>query len=139
MSHQISRQMLVNARGRNRVLGIAIGITVAGAILVGALAASTAGNEVEDSRAGIGQASVTGYDVTSVHYSLNASNPSSVDAVTFELDSAPPAGSTVQIKLSAAATTWYPCAFSGTSATCSTTNPPASLVDVVELVVVAAQ
>lgn len=126
--------------GRNRIWAIAIGVGIIGALVVGVISASTAGNTVEESRAGIGTGAVTGYDVSSVSYTLNSSDPSLVDAVTFTLDAAPTAGSTIQVRLSDGSPTWYTCSFSGTSVTCPTTAaPPASVADVTELTVVAAQ
>lgn len=94
---------------------------------------------MEDTRAGAGQGTVTGYDVSSVHYVLNTSDPQKVDAVTFSLDSEPPASSTIRVKLSDSLNTWYNCTFSGASVTCPTTAPQASVEQIEELVVVAAQ
>ncbi len=125
--------------GRGRIWAIAIGVGVIGALMVGVIAASTAGNTVDESRAGIGTGAVTGYDVSSVSYALNSSNPSLVDAVSFDLDAAPAAGSTIQVRLSDGSPTWYACSFSGTSVTCPTTSTPASVADVTALTVVAAQ
>ncbi|MDP2326911.1 MAG: hypothetical protein Q8M79_02370 [Dehalococcoidia bacterium] len=124
---------------RGRVWAIAVGVGVAGAVLIGVIAASTAGNTVPETKAGLGQGTVTGYDVSSVHYTLSPSDPSKVQSVNFTLDSAPVAGSTVSVKLSAAATTWYACTFSGTTVTCPTTSPVATVDQVADLVVVAAQ
>lgn len=125
--------------GRGRIWAVAIGIGVVGALIVGVIAASTAGNTVEESRAGVGTGAVTGYDVSSVSYALNSSDPSLVDAVSFDLDAAPVAGSTIQVRLSDGSPTWYSCSFSGTSVTCPTTATPASVADVTALTVVAAQ
>ncbi|MEX2375405.1 MAG: hypothetical protein WD942_07435 [Dehalococcoidia bacterium] len=126
---------------RGRMWAVAIGVGIVGALIVGIIAASTAGNTVEESRAGIGTGTgtVSGYDVSSVSYTLNSSNPSLVDAVTFTLDAAPAAGSTIQVRLSDGSPTWYTCSFSGTSVTCPTTAPPANVADVTALTVVAAQ
>jgi hypothetical protein len=124
---------------RGQTWAVAIGVGIVGALVIGVIAAATAGNVVQDTRAGIGTGTVTGYDVSSVSYTLNSSNPSVVDAVTFTLDAAPPAGSTVRIRLSEGSTTWYDCSFSGTAVTCPTTAPPANVADVTALTVVAAQ
>ncbi len=43
-------------------------------------------NTVPASYAGDGQAAVSGYTVSNVHYTLNASNPSIIDSVSFDLD-----------------------------------------------------
>lgn len=124
---------------RGRMWAVALGVGIVGALIIGIYAASTAGNTVEDSRAGIGQGTVTGYDVTSVHYTLDNTDPSLVIAVSFSLDEEPAGGSTVRIKLSNASTTWYSCSWTGTAVTCPTTSPAATVAQVSELVVVAAQ
>lgn len=118
---------------------VALGVGITGALIIGIFAASTAGNTVETSRAGIGQGTVTGYDVTSVHYALDNTDPSLVTAVSFTLDTEPVAGSSVRVKLSNASTTWYTCSWTGTAVTCPTTSPAATVSQVSELVVVAAQ
>jgi len=125
--------------GRGRIWAVAIGVGVVGALMVGVIAASTAGNTVEESRAGIGTGKVTGYDVSSLSYTLNTSDPSLVDAVTFALDEAPTKGSTIQVRLSDGSPTWYDCSFSDKSVTCPTTSTPASVADITALTVVAAQ
>ena len=135
----MSFQSMSGRARRGQVWAVALGVGLVGALVVGIVAASTAGNTVEETRAGIGEGTVTGYDVSSVHYTLNAADPSRVDAVAFSLDTAPPAGGTLRVKLSTTSTTWYDCTVAGTSASCPTTSPPASVADVSELVVVAAQ
>ncbi len=124
---------------RGRMWAVALGVGLVGALVIGVIAASTAGNTVEETRAGVGQGSVTGYDITSVHYSLNSLDATKVDAVSFVLDAGPPAGTTVRIKLFEASPNWYDCTISGVSALCTTTSPQATVVEITELVVVAAQ
>jgi len=121
------------------MIGIAVGAAIGVALLVGVISASTAGNTVTETRAGVGEGSVTGYNISSVHYVLNASNPTQLNAVTFSLDQAPSSTGSISIKLSSASTTWYSCTVSGTTATCATTSPQATLAEVTSLVVVAAQ
>ena len=67
------------------MIGIAMGAAIGVALLVGVVSASTAGNTVTETRAGVGEGAVTGYNVSSVHYVLNASNPMQLDAVTLSL------------------------------------------------------
>ena len=55
-----------------------------------------ASNTVPGSKAGDGAGAITGYVVSTVHYNLNAANPRNIDSVTFALDSAPVAGSTIR-------------------------------------------
>ena len=101
--------------------------------------AYTAANTVPASKAGDGSGAITGYTASSVHYNLNATNPQNIDSVTFTLNSAPVAGSTVKIKLVAAGSTWYSCTMSGTpavNASCTTTGATVATAD--QLTVVAA-
>jgi hypothetical protein len=48
-----------------------------------------------------------------------------IDAVTFDLDSIPPAGSTMKIQLDSVAADWYDCTNSGVNISCDTTTPQA--------------
>ena len=100
--------------------------------------ASAAANTVNPSKAGDGSGAISGYTVTAVHYNLNAINPGSIDSVTFTLNVAPVAGSTIKIKLVNAGTTWYTCTNAGTAVTCnngSTLGASVSAVDNLEVVI----
>ena len=107
--------------------------------IVAVIYASTASNTVPNSKAGEGEGTITGYDVSSVHYELNGSDPSKIDSVTFTLDSVPPAGSTVKVKLQASAATWYSCSADAASVVCATNSPQATVVAADQLTVVVAQ
>ncbi len=122
--------------GKILVLG---GVAILAVALIGIVMASTASNTVPNSKAGEGQGTITGYDISTVHYELNASDPSKIDAVTFKLDSAPAVGSTIKVKVGSGSTSWYTCATTATAATCPTTSPPASVASANELKVVVAQ
>jgi len=115
------------------------GIAIVGVAVMGIALASTASNTVPDSKAGEGQGTITGYDISTVHYELNASDPAKIDAVTFKLDSAPVAGSTIKVKVGTKSTTWYNCTTVTTAATCATVSPAATVVLADELKVVVAQ
>lgn len=111
--------------------------------LVGTLAAAgsafLAANTVPASKAGDGAGAVTGYSVSGIHYTLNASNPQQIASVSFVLDSAPPSGGTVQAQL-ATGGPWFTCTMSGTpavNASCTTTG--ATVLGATNLTVVAAQ
>jgi hypothetical protein len=100
--------------------------------------ASAAANTVNPSKAGDGSGAVSGYTVSAVHYGLNSTNPGSIDSLTFTLNVAPVAGSTIKIKLVNAGTTWYTCTNSGTAVTCnngSTLGASVSSVDSLEVVI----
>jgi hypothetical protein len=115
------------------------GVVVLIAILAVATFALTASNTVPATKAGDGNNTITGYTVTAVHYTLNASNPQNVDSVSFTLDSAPVAGSTVKVQLDTPSGSWYSCTMSGTpadDASCTTTGATVAAAD--QLTVVAA-
>ncbi len=80
--------------------------------------AYAAANTVPASKAGDGSGAITGYTVSAIHYVLNGTNPSTIDTVTFTLDSAPVAGSLIRIKLFVAGP-WYTCTNTGASVTCN--------------------
>lgn len=120
------------------IVGLLILLVAVGAI-AGGIFASTAGNTVTDTRAGSGQASVSGYDVSNVHYEMDPTDPSLINEVTFTADPAPSSNSTIQVKLVSSSNDWYLCTFSGTAVSCQTSSPSVSLGDIDELTVVAAQ
>jgi hypothetical protein len=99
--------------------------------------AYAAANTVPASKAGDGSGAITGYTVSAIHYVL-ASPPTTINSVTFTLDSAPVAGSLIRIKLVAAGSTWYTCTNAGASVTCnngSTLGASVSTADSLEVVV----
>jgi hypothetical protein len=97
--------------------------------------AYAAANTVPASKAGDGSGAISGYTVSAIHYVLNGTTPSTIDSVTFTLNSAPVAGSTIKIKLVAAGSTWYTCTNVTTAVTCTTTGAPVSTADNLEVVV----
>lgn len=114
---------------------VLLGLTAA---LLAGTYAMTAANTVPASQAGDGAGAVSGFVLSSVHYNLNATNPGDVDSVTFTLDSAPPAGSTLKAQLDPAGS-WYSCTNVGTAVTCDTTAPQATVLAATQLRVVIAQ
>ena len=118
-------------RKRNRYLLAA----VAAAIVAPAAYAFTASNTVPNSNAGSGSGTISGYTVSNVAYTLNASNPQNVDQVAFTI--APTTG-TVKAQLVSGGS-WYACTNSAGSVTCATTSPQATAAAVNQLTVVAAQ
>lgn len=109
------------------------------AIIAAAVFAFTAANTVPESKAGEGAEQITGYVVDSIHYTLNTTNPSLVDAVSFNLDSAPVAGSTIRVRLNPTGAVWYNCTNVGVAVTCVTTSPQATTANSTQLAVVVAQ
>lgn len=114
------------------------GVAGVAAIIAAAVFAFTAANTVPESKAGEGSEAITGYVVASIHYTLNVADPSKVDAVAFNLDTAPPAGGTIRARLSATGS-WYNCTNVGVAVTCVTTAPQATTATSTQLSVVVAQ
>ena len=104
-------------------------------ILAGATYAFAAANTVPVSKAGDGSGAISGYTVSSIHYGLNATNPATIDTVTFNLDTAPVAGSIIKIDLVSGGPTWYTCTNVGTAVTCTTTGAPVSTANNLEVVI----
>ena len=108
-------------KGKSATRMIAAGSIAAVMGLAGS--AFTAANTLPaDTQAGDGARAITGYAVSDVHYVLNATNPENIDSVTFNVDTAPPTGATMKIKLVAAGSTWYTCTNVTTALTCTTTG-----------------
>ena len=114
-----------------RAVAVAVAVTVGGY-------AYTASSTVPNTNAGDGTGTISGYVVSSVHYTLNASNPTNIDSVTFNLDSTPVAGGTIKAQL-ASAGSWYTCTNVGVAVTCTTTSPQATVAAATNLRVVVAQ
>jgi hypothetical protein len=98
--------------------------------------AFAATNTVPGSSAGAGSGAISGYTVSSVAYSPNATTPTNLDQVSFTI--APTAASTVKAQL-AAGGSWYSCANAAGSVTCNTTSPQATVSAATQLTVVATQ
>jgi len=80
-------------------------------------------NTVEDSLAGDGAGDISGFDITGVHYTLDATNPRLLDAVEFDISPAVPAGGTVAVALDG---TWLgACVVTGgTAVSCDADDAP---------------
>lgn len=97
--------------------------------------ASAAANNVPATYAGDGAATISGYVITAVHYTL-AANPQNIASVSFTTDATVPTGSTVTIKLVAAGSTWYTCTGEGsTSISCTTTGASVLTADSLRIVI----
>lgn len=114
-----------------RSVAVAVAVSAAGY-------AYTATSTVPATNAGDGSGTISGYVLTSVKYNLNATTPSNIDTVTFNLDSTPVAGSTIKAQL-AAAGTWYSCTNVAAAVTCTVTSPQATVAAATTLRVVVAQ
>lgn len=95
--------MKLSVPGARRLVLIAA-LAMLASVAVYGLAAS---NTVPSGQVGDGAGTISGYTVSDVTYTLNATTPSSLDEVHFTLDAS---ASTVKIKLVSAGSTWYTCA-----------------------------
>lgn len=127
-----------HASGGGKLLWVLVAALAAAAI-IGVTVARTASNTVPTSKSGEGSAAISGYDVTSVHYTLNATDPTKISAVSFNVDTAPPAGSSLKVRLVSGGANWYVCTNTGVAVSCTTTTPPVTVQEASELTVVAAQ
>ncbi len=87
-----------------------------------------AANNVPDTKAGEGEGVISGYDVISVDYVLDPSDPTSFDSVSFDLQAA---ASSVYAGLEGSTTTyWASCTnSSGTVWTCDLSGSSVSVLD----------
>ena len=116
---------------------VLVGVTL---LLATAAYGFAAGNDLQETGAGDGQKAISGYDITGVTYTLNATNPVNIDKVTFNI--APSDGAKaptdVRVKLVQGSSTWFDCELdTGTTWDCTITGVTSSAVD--ELRVVAAE
>lgn len=98
--------------------------------------AYAAANTVPGTNVGEGAGTISGYTISSVHYNLNASEPQNIDSVTFTVNNAIPAGSTVKIQLVSGTGSWYSCTVSGgTNVSCTTTGATAATANSLRVVI----
>ena len=92
--------------GRSRILGI---LVVAAALATGVYA-FTATNTVPNSSAGSGSGTISGYTVSGIAYTLNATTPTDIDSLAFTLNAA---ATTVKAKVVNGSTTYTNCTVTG--------------------------
>ncbi|MCS6994984.1 MAG: hypothetical protein N2117_11495 [Anaerolineales bacterium] len=108
-------------------------------VLMVAVYGFAASNTVGSSAAGDGAAAISGYTITNIHYNLNATNPATIDSMTFNISPAVPAGGAVHVKLISTGTTYTSCTVTGgTNVTCTFAGG-VSVLNADELRVIAAQ
>lgn len=105
----------------------------------GVAVAFTASNTTPTSKVGDGAGAASGYTVSAEVYTLNGADPTLVDQLAFTLNTAPPAGSVIKVRLVSAGTDWYYCSNIATAVTCDTTSPQATAASVDQIRVVVAQ
>jgi hypothetical protein len=126
-------------RGKKRLFVAFAAVAVLG--LAGS-AYTNANTFASEPKAGAGSQAISGYDISNVHYDLNASDPQNIDSIDFELDGEPAASATIKYRLSAGGSWSGDCAHvnSGGTATVSDCTAPggSTVVDTTELTVVVA-
>lgn len=87
--------------------------------------ALTAANTVPGTVAGSGAGTVSGYSITNVAYSLNASNPQTLDSVVITYDDTPGDPTVNRVSVNNG-TTWHTCQISGAAntVTCNASSTP---------------
>jgi hypothetical protein len=119
-------------------------LAVAGTLAGGAYA-FTAANTVPATTVGSGSGTVSGYTVTNIHYTLDATTPSNIDSVTFSVSPAIPSTGSGKVEVQAALSTGGPDNFTcttdtgGSNVTCATTSPQLTATTLSTLSVIAAQ
>ena len=118
-----------------RLLAAVIG----GLTLIGLFYAFAAANVVPETGAGVGSEAITGYDITNVDYTLNDSNPDTVEKVSFDINPTSGAGepSNVEVQVVSGGS-WYTCTYASNHADC-TISPAIDVSTVNTLTVVAAE
>jgi hypothetical protein len=89
----------------------ALGMLAIATIFAGAVYGFAASNTVDDSDAGEGSGTISGYTVTNVAYTLDGTDPSTLDTVSFDITGTISAADPdiVKVKLESAGSTWYDC------------------------------
>ena len=121
-----------------------VGLVAAGSIAGGAYA-YTAANTVPTSNAGAGSATVSGYTVSNLHYTLDTTTPANINSMTFNVSPVIPSTGSGKVAVQAALTTGGPNGYTcttntaGDTVTCATTSPQLTADKLSSVTVVAAQ
>ena len=89
-------------------------------VIAGSAYAFAAANTIAESAAGYAGVAVPGYDVTSIVYDLDGTDPTIVDAITFDIAPLSGTAAAVTVKIQTAnAGSWTTCPVVAGSATCT--------------------
>ena len=109
-----------------RLFGITLVIGVA--VMAGSAYTNT-NTFAAEPKAGAGSETISGYDISDVHYDLNTTDPQNIDSIDFTLDGQPAATATIQYRLANGSTWSADCAHvnadPGTTATVTNCAAPA--------------
>jgi len=96
-----------------------------------------ASNTVPATGAGDGSGAISGYTISNIAYTLNSSDPSLIDMVSFDITGTP---GTVKVKLESAGSDWYDCLVGASlDWDCDTTSPAADVLGADQLRVIAVE
>jgi hypothetical protein len=118
---------------------------VAALAIAGGAYAFTASNTVPNTTVGAGSGTVSGFTVTNVHYSLNATSPVNSDSLSFTVSPVIPSTSSGKVNVQATLSTGGPNAYTcttntaGDTVSCATTSPQLTADKLTGVTVVAAQ
>ena len=108
--------------------------------------ALTASNTVPGSKAGAGSGAISGYTVSDIKYTLNATTPTTIDAVAFKLAGNVPTSATAKVQLDSTGGSCYSCTIglydaltNKTAVSCATTSSSILVVDADNLTVLATE
>ena len=130
-----------------QAFGRSFWMTAIGAFLAVSVAGTAYTNSitVPGTNTATGATVIGGYSIGTISYTLNATNPLNVDAITFSIltTGSPVAPKVGGVKARAYdAGSWYNCTFTGTgpwSATCTSTSPQLTVANAANLTVVVTQ
>jgi hypothetical protein len=128
MTNRICNKEIAMLRSFKVLLAVFAVIVIAGS----AYAFAGANTVTTPSKAGEGSATISGYTITNILYTFNATDPTKIDKVTLTTSAH---ATFVKIKLVADTGTWFTCAdtdlvepYDGTSWTCNTSAAPTGTV-----------
>ena len=109
---------MTNRKRRRRLVIVGLLAFVLGTTGFAYAASLTFNGGTDAGRAGSGTGTISGYDVTNVHYTLDSSNPVNITGVQFQL--APDTATTAKANLNGGA--WATCAHAGGVWSCPVTG-----------------
>jgi len=113
---------MVNRKRKRRIAIVALLAFVLGTTAFAYAASITFNGASNAGAAGQGSGTISGYNVTSIHYTLDANDPSNITGVTFSL--APNTATTVKAKLNGTGA-WVACTGGTSPWSCPSCSRPA--------------
>jgi hypothetical protein len=98
----------------------AVGLAIVAALVVACVAYTATNSMSSPPSIGIGTSSVNGFIVSNIQFAPNASDPTKLDAVSFDYN--PTTATVGKVQLNPGGS-WYSCSLTAGHATCDTTSP----------------